>query len=91
MQRAANSTEVLLQRVVQLLLLAIAVYFAVAAYYGYAVGQSMHKIEVSNPMIGIAATMVGRNAAERFAIHRSGVPSWIVRAPTFWLALRMNE
>ena len=67
-------SEILLQKVLQLSLLAIAVYLAIAAYYGYAVGQAMHNVEASNPMIGIAATMVGRNAAERFAIHQSGVP-----------------
>jgi hypothetical protein len=51
----------------------------------------MRKAEASNPMIRIAATMVGRTAAEAFTIHRMGVPNWIVHAPTFWLTLRMNE
>lgn len=91
MRSDATSTKVLLQRTVQVVLLALAVYLAVAAYYGAVVGQTMRKAEASNEMIRIAGTMVGRAAAESFTIHRMGVPSWIVRAPTFWLTLRMNE
>lgn len=85
------SSNVLLQRAFQLLFLGLAVYLAIAAYYGFVVGQAMRKAEASNPMIRIAATMVGRDAAEGFAIHRMGVPNWIVHAPTFWLTLWMNE
>jgi hypothetical protein len=72
-------------------LLLLAAYLAIGAYCGFAVGKTMRDAEASNPMIGIAVTMVGRDAAEGFAIHRIGVPGWIVAAPTFWLALRANE
>jgi hypothetical protein len=84
-------SDVLLQRVLPVVLLLVAVYLAIAAYYGFEVGQAMRKAEASNPMIRIAATMVGRTAAEAFTVRRMGVPNWIVRAPTFWLTLRMNE
>jgi hypothetical protein len=85
------SSDVVLRRALQVLFLGLAVYLAIAAYYGSVVGQTMRKAEASNPMIRIAATMVGRTAAEAFTIHRMGVPNWIVHAPTFWLTLRMNE
>jgi hypothetical protein len=84
-------SDVLLQRALQVLFLGLAVYLAIAAYYGFVVGQTMRKAEASNPMIRIAATMVGRTATEAFTIHRMGVPNWIVHAPTFWLTLRINE
>jgi hypothetical protein len=71
--------------------LALVMYLAIAAYYGLAVGQAMRRAEASNPMIRIAARMVGRTAAEGFTIHRMAVPKWIVSAPMFWLTLRMNE
>lgn len=85
------TSDVLLQRTVQAAFLALAVYLAIAAYYGVVVGRTIRKAEASNPMIRIAATMVGRTATEAFTIRRMGVPNWIVRAPTFWLTLRMNE
>lgn len=91
MRSEPPSSDVLLQRALQLLFLGLAVYLAIAAYYGFIVGHAMRQAEASNPMIRIAATMVGRTASEGFAIHRMGVPNWIVRAPTFWLTLRMNE
>jgi hypothetical protein len=78
-------------RALQVLLLALAAYLAIGAYYGFVVGQTLRKAEASNPLIRIAATMVGRTAAEGFTIHRMGMPNWIVHAPTFWLTLRMNE
>jgi hypothetical protein len=85
------SNDVLLQRALQVLFLGLAVYLAIAAYYGFVVGQAIRNSEASNPMIRIAATMVGTTATEGFSIHRMGVPNWIVYAPTFWLTLRMNE
>jgi hypothetical protein len=85
------SSDVLLQRALLVLFLGLAVYLAIAAYYGFLAGQAMRKAEASNPMIRIAAKMVGRTDTEAFTIHRMGVPTWIVRAPTFWLTLRMNE
>lgn len=91
MRSADALSDVLLVRALRVLLLALAAYLATAAYYGFVVGETLRKAEASNPMIRIAATMVGRTAAEEFTIHRIGVPNWIVRAPTFWLTLRMNE
>jgi hypothetical protein len=84
-------TDVLLQRLLQIILLTLVVYLGIGAYYGVVVGQTMRKAEASNPAIEIAATMIGREASEAYTIRRMGVPKWIVKAPTFWLALRMNE
>ncbi|HVR46529.1 MAG TPA: hypothetical protein VMT95_07860 [Candidatus Binatia bacterium] len=80
-----------MQRALLVAFLGLAVYLAVAAYYGFVVGQTIRKAEASNPMLRIAATMVGKTATEDFTIRRMGVPNWIVHAPTFWLTLRMNE
>lgn len=91
MRSRPSSSDVLLRRAVQVAFLGLAVYLAVAAYYGFAVGQAIRKAEASNPMIRMAATMVGKAASEDFTIRRMGVPNWIVRAPTFWFTLRMNE
>ena len=91
MRSDTPSTDVPLLRALQVLFLGLTVYLAIAAYYGFVVGQAIRKAEASNPMIRIAATMVGRTATEAFGIHRMGVPNWVVHAPTFWLTLRMNE
>jgi hypothetical protein len=80
-----------MQRALQLAFLALGVYLAIAAYYGFVVGQAIRKAEASNPMVRIATTMVGETATEDVTIRRMGVPNWIVHAPTFWLTLRMNE
>ncbi len=84
-------SDVLLQRALQVAFLGLAVYLAIAAYFGFVVGQAIRKAEASNSTVRITATMVGRGATEAFTIRRMGVPNWIVRAPTFWLTLRMNE
>ena len=68
-----------------------ACYLLVGAYYGYQVGRAMHEAKASNPMLAMVAGAVGRNASEQFVIRRFNVPQYIVRAPTFWVALRMNE
>ena len=88
---ATTSKDAFLQRILQAILLGLAVYLGIGAYYGFLVGQTMRKVEAANPMIEAAATMLGRDASENFTIRRLGIPNWIVRAPTFWLVLRMNE
>jgi hypothetical protein len=69
--------------------LAIA-YLLVAAYFGYAVGRAMHEAK-ANPLIGIVAGAIGREPSERYAIAKARIPAYIVQAPTFWIALRINE
>ncbi len=68
-----------------------ACYLVAGAYYGYVVGRAMHEAKASNPMIAAVAGAVGRNASEQFAIVKMKVPEYIVKTPTFWVALRMNE
>ena len=43
------SSDVLLRRALQVLFLGLAVYLAIAAYYGSVVGQTMRKAEASKP------------------------------------------
>ena len=66
-------------------------YLAVAGYCGYAVGHAMRDAKASNPLIAMVAHAVGRESSERYAIAKAHVPGYLVEAPTFWIALRMNE
>ncbi len=66
-------------------------YLLAAGYCGYAVGRAMRDAKASNPLIAMVAGAVGRENSERYAIARSHVPAYLVQAPTFWIALRMNE
>jgi predicted secreted protein len=68
-----------------------ALYLIVAAYCGYALGRAMHQAKADNPLIGVVADAIGRDHAERVAIARSRIPAYVVNAPTFWIALRLNE
>lgn len=68
-----------------------ACYLAAGAYYGFLVGKAIHDVKASNPIAAMVANAAGRTASEQFAIARLRVPAYIVRAPTFWMALRYNE
>jgi hypothetical protein len=68
-----------------------ACYLLVGAYYGFAVGRAMHEAKTANPVVAMVATAIGRDNAEQFAILKMKVPTYVVKAPTFWFALRMNE
>ena len=68
-----------------------ACYLLVGAYFGYAVGRAMHEAKAANPVVAMVATAIGRDNAEQFAILKMKVPTYVVKAPTFWFALRMNE
>jgi membrane protein YqaA with SNARE-associated domain len=68
-----------------------ALYLIVGAYCGYALGRAMHEAKAGNPLIAVVADAIGRQRAERVAIVRSRLPGYLVNAPTFWIALRLNE
>lgn len=68
-----------------------ACYLLAGAYFGYAVGRAMHEAKAANPMIAMVAGAIGRDNAERYAIAKLHVPAYVLKAPTFWIALRMNE
>ncbi|HKU81936.1 MAG TPA: hypothetical protein VJP76_07185 [Candidatus Tumulicola sp.] len=70
---------------------AAAGYLLLAGYCGYAVGRAMRDAKASNPLVGMVANAVGREGSERYAISKAHVPAYLVDAPTFWIALRMNE
>jgi ribose/xylose/arabinose/galactoside ABC-type transport system permease subunit len=90
MPESNRANDIFFRRALQIVLGMLFVYLAAAAYFGVVVGQTMHRAR-ANPLIDTAAIMLGREASERYVIHRLGVPRWILRAPTFWLALRMSE
>ena len=91
MQRLAAHSGRTFEVVVWIIAAIAAAYLVAGAYYGYLVGRTMHEAKASNPMIALAAGALGRNASEQFAIVKMKVPEYIVKAPTFWVALRMNE
>ena len=68
-----------------------ACYLVIGGYYGYLVGRTIHDVKASNPVVAMVASAAGRTASEQFAIAKLRVPAYIVRAPTFWMALRFNE
>jgi hypothetical protein len=90
MQRTAAGGRVF-EAAVWTLAAVAACYLLVAGYYGYLVGRTMHEVKAANPVVAMAATAVGRAASEQFAIVKLRVPPYIVKAPTFWMALRLNE
>lgn len=65
-------------------------YFGATAYLGYRVGEAIRQAE-GRLVIRTGAKLVGRSAFERYAIHRSGLPQFLVESPTFWLMLRKAE
>jgi hypothetical protein len=91
MQRLATRSGRTFEVVVWIVAAIAVAYLVAGAYYGYVVGRAMHEAKASNPMIAMAAGAIGRNASEQFAIVKLKVPEYIVKAPTFWMALRMNE
>ena len=91
MQRAAAVTGKAFERIVWTVVALAACYLLAGAYYGYAVGRAMHEAKASNPIIAMVANAIGRNNAEQYAIMKLKVPGYIVRAPTFWAVVRMNE
>lgn len=91
MQRAAAVTGKTFETIVWAIVALAACYLLAGAYYGYAVGRAMHEAKASNPMIAMVANAIGRNNSEQYAIMKLKVPQYIVRAPTFWAVVRMNE
>lgn len=91
MQRFAARSGRAFEAVVWIVAAIAACYLIAGGYYGYLVGRTMHEAKASNPMIAMVAGAIGRNASEQFAIVKLKVPDYIVKAPTFWVALRMNE
>ena len=90
MQRSAVGGR-LFEAAVWTLAAVAACYLAAGAYYGFLVGRAMHEVKATNPVAAIVAGAAGRPASEQFAIARFRVPAYILRAPTFWMALRFNE
>lgn len=88
MQRTAPT---LFEAAVWIVAAIAACYLLVGAYYGYLVGRTMHEVKAANPIAAMVAGAVGRNASEQFAIVKLRVPAYIVKAPTFWMTLRLNE
>ena len=91
MQQFAVKSGRAFEAVVWIVAAIAACYLIAGAYYGYVVGRTMHEAKAANPMIAMVAGAVGRNASEHFAIVKMKVPEYIIKAPTFWVALRMNE
>ncbi|MEO6835086.1 MAG: hypothetical protein ABI231_04170 [Candidatus Tumulicola sp.] len=79
------------ETVVWIVVAVAACYLLAGAYFGYRVGRAMHEAKATNPVIAMVANAIGRNNSEQYAIAKLRIPEYIIRAPTFWVALRMNE
>lgn len=78
------------------LVLTLALVFALAyagigAYAGFRVARGIDDAKASSVVTRVGARLMGRDAVERLAIRKGGVPQWIARSPAFWMALRANE
>jgi hypothetical protein len=60
------------------------------AYLGYRVGSAIAQAE-QRILIRDGVRVAGHELVERYAIRRSGIPSYLVESPTFWLLLRRTE
>lgn len=67
-----------------------ALYFGLTAYLGYRVGAAIAAAE-QRVLIRDGVRIAGHELMERYAIHRSGIPHYLVESPTFWLLLRRTE
>ncbi len=90
MQRSAAGGKIF-EAAVWTLAAVAACYLLIGAYYGFFVGRTIHDVKASNPVAAMVANAAGRTASEQFAIAKLRIPAYIVRAPTFWMALRFNE
>lgn len=70
--------------------LVCALYFGVTAYLGYRVGAAIAQAE-QRVLIRDGVRIAGHELMERYAIHRSGIPHYLIESPTFWLLLRHAE
>jgi hypothetical protein len=68
----------------------LAGYLVLTAFYGFQMGRQIYQAK-ANPLLGIGAAIIGRDATESFAIQEANLPGWIIDSPTFWLALRISE
>lgn len=90
MQRSAAGGKIF-DAAVWTLAAVAACYLAIGAYYGFLVGRTIHEVKAANPVAAMVANAAGRSASEQFAIARLRIPAYILRAPTFWMALHFNE
>jgi hypothetical protein len=66
------------------------VYLGLTAYLGYRVGAAIQDAE-RHVVIRTGAHLIGRANMELYAVHRSGIPAFLVESPTFWLLMRRTE
>lgn len=77
--------------IITLAIILLIVYLGLSALYGYRVGRTIYEAKAHNAYVAIASTMVGREETEHYAITHLQVPEFVVKSPTFWLALRLSE
>lgn len=74
----------------KLIAITVLAYLVLTAIWGVAMGRQI-SVAKENPLVGIGAEMVGRDATEEYAIRRLRVPQLVTKSPTFWAALRISE
>ncbi len=74
-----------------LIILLVLAYSGLTAYAGFRVARGIDEAKASNVLTRVGARMMGRDAVEKVAIRKGGVPGWITQSPTFWWTLRAYE
>ncbi|HET7815093.1 MAG TPA: hypothetical protein VFL13_12050 [Candidatus Baltobacteraceae bacterium] len=74
-----------------LLIVCALAYAALTAYAGFRVARGIDDAKASSVVTRVGARLMGRDAIERVAIRRGGVPKWITQSPAFWWTLRAYE
>lgn len=82
----------MLPRTAAVLVLAVLIaYAAFTAYAGFLVARGIDNAKASSLPVRIGSQLLGRDAVERVAIRRGGVPGWVTQSPAFWWTLRAYE
>jgi hypothetical protein len=74
-----------------LLLVCVLGYVGLTAYAGFRVARGIDDAKASSVVTRVGTRIMGRDAVERVAIRRGGVPKWITDSPAFWWTLRAYE
>jgi hypothetical protein len=74
------------------LVFAAAIFYAgLTAYAGFRVARGIDDAKAKSVATRFGARLMGRDALERLAIRKGGVPGWMTQSPTFWWTLRTYE
>lgn len=74
-----------------IVVLAALAYVGLTAYAGFRVARGIDDAKARSVVTRVGTRIMGRDAVERVAIRKGGVPNWITQSPAFWWTLRTYE